>query len=102
MSFLFFNSSFTFSSSLGTYSTTRYFVVIRLKKKAPQLSKHKILEQLCEEFQLDSNIFKTIYRHTTQEEKIVRDKINFFVGEYLKELEKLASAASAASAVDRI
>ena len=73
--------------------------LIRLKKKTPHLSKHKIFEQLCEEFQLDSDILKTIYRHTIQEEKIVRDKIDFFVGEYLKELEKLASVASA---IDRI
>ncbi len=70
--------------------------LIRLKKKTPPLSKHKILEELCEEFQLDSNILKAIYRHTTQEERILRHKMDFFVGEYLKELGKLAAL------VDRI
>jgi len=70
--------------------------LLRLKGKAPPVNKLKILEELCGEFQLDQDIFKTIYRNTTQEEKIVRCKIDFFIEEYLKELRKLARA------VDRI
>ena len=70
--------------------------LLRLKGKVPSATKFKILEELCYEFQLDQDVFKTIYRSTTKEERIVRDKIDFFVGEYLKELGKLSDA------VDRI
>ena len=70
--------------------------LLRLKGKTPSVHKLKMLEELCSEFQLDHDVFKTIYRSTTKEERIVREKIDFFVGEYLKELEKLSDA------VDRI
>ncbi len=71
-------------------------ILIRLKGKVPSVNKFEILKELSGEFQLDAHIFQTIYRNTTQEEKIVRHKIDFFIGEYLKELGKLARA------VDRI
>ena len=67
--------------------------LLRLKGKALSLHKPKMLEELCAEFQLDHDVFKTIYRSTTKEERIVRDRIDFFVGEYLKELGKLSDVA---------
>lgn len=70
--------------------------LIHLKGKVPPINKLKILEELCAEFQLAHDVFKTIYRSATQEERILRHKIDLFIGEYLKELEKLADA------VDRI
>ena len=69
---------------------------LRLKGKTPSVPKLKMLEELCAEFQLAHDVFKTIYRSATKEERIVRDKIDFFVGEYLKELGKLSDT------VDRI
>lgn len=70
--------------------------ILRLKNKVPPLDKFKILEEVCREFQLDQDIFKTIYRNTTQEARIARTKIEVFVEGYLKELGKLSNV------VDRI
>ena len=66
--------------------------LLRLKKKTPPISKHQILKELCEEFQMDLNVFKALYRHTTYEERILREKMDFFAGEYLKQLEQLTQA----------
>ena len=66
--------------------------LIRMKKTWTQLDKTKILEELCEEFKLDKSVFLTIFRHTRQEELILRNKMDFFTGEYLKQLEKIAQA----------
>lgn len=71
-------------------------VLIRLKSKVPPVNKFDVLQDTCREFQLDAHIFQMIYRSIRQEEKIARGKIDFFIGEYLKELGKLAGA------VDRI
>ena len=71
-------------------------ILLRLKGRVSPINKLKILEELCGEFQLDHDVFKTIYRSITQEERILRHKIDPFIGEYLKELGKLSDA------VDRI
>lgn len=66
--------------------------LLRLKNRVPPLDKLKILEEICREFQLGTEVFKTIYRNTTQEARIAPSKIDVVIGEYLKELGKLSEA----------
>jgi len=64
--------------------------LIRLKDKKPPIEKSEIIKQLCQEFELDENVFLPIYKDTSNDEKIANQEIVVFVEKYLDQIKKLA------------
>jgi hypothetical protein len=64
--------------------------LIRLKGKQPPLEKSEMLIQFCEEFSLDKEVFLSIYRDASNDEKIAGKDVEFFLEKYIDQLQKLA------------
>ena len=64
--------------------------LIRLKGNQPPTKKEDIIKQLCQEFNLDENIFLPIYKDTANDEKIANQEVVVFLEKYLDQIKKLA------------
>ena len=64
--------------------------LLRLKGKKPPIEKEKIITQLCQEFDLDENVFLPIYKDTSNDEKIANQTVIIFIEKYLTQIKKLA------------
>lgn len=64
--------------------------LIRLKEKTPSTEKSEIITQLCQEFDLDENVFLPIYKDTSNDEKIANQEVVVFIEKYLNQIKKLA------------
>lgn len=64
--------------------------LIRLKGKKPPIEKSEIIKQLCQEFELDENVFLPIYKDTSNDEKIANQEVVVFIEKYLDQIKKLA------------
>ena len=64
--------------------------LIRLKDKKPPIEKSEIIKQLCQEFDLDENVFLPIYKDTSNDEKIANQEVVVFIEKYLDQIKKLA------------
>ena len=67
--------------------------LIRLKGKQPSIEKPAIIKQLCQEFDLDENVFLSIYKDTNNDEKIADQEVVVFIEKYLGQIKKLAVGA---------
>ena len=66
--------------------------LIRLKGKEPPSRKDSVLEEVCAMFNLDEEVFLSIYRDRKNDEKIKGKDIEVYFEKYLREIEKLAQA----------
>ncbi|MCK5654865.1 MAG: hypothetical protein KAI03_01070 [Candidatus Aureabacteria bacterium] len=64
--------------------------LIRLKGKQPSVNKAEIIRQLCQMFELDKNVFLSIYKDSSNDEKIANQEVVVFLEKYLSQIEKLA------------
>ena len=64
--------------------------LIRLKGEKPPVEKSEIIKQLCQEFDLDENVFLPIYKDTSNDEKIANQEVVVFIEKYLDQIKKLA------------
>ena len=64
--------------------------VIRLKGKTPALDKAEMLLQMCDEFNLDKEVFLPIYRDKSNDERIGSKDVEFYLEKYIREIKKLA------------
>ncbi len=64
--------------------------LIRLKGKKAYTEKSEIIKQLCQEFDLDENVFLPIYKDTSNDEKIANQEVAVFIEKYLNQIKKLA------------
>jgi len=64
--------------------------IIRLKGKNPPIEKPEIIKALCQEFDLDKNVFLPIYNDTSNDEKIANQEVVIFIEKYLDQIRKLA------------
>lgn len=66
--------------------------LIRLKEKTPLTERAGIYKQLADEFNLDSDVFLSILRDTSNDEKIASQDVEVFLEKYLAQLQKLATS----------
>jgi len=64
--------------------------LLRLKGNQPPTEKDEIIKQLCQEFDLDENVFLPIYKDTSNDEKIANQEVVVFIEKYLDQIKKLA------------
>jgi len=65
--------------------------LIRLKDKKPPIEKSELIKQLCQEFDLDENVFLPIYKDTSNDEKIANQEVVVFIEKYLDQIKKLGA-----------
>jgi len=63
--------------------------LIRLNGKTPPVEKSEIIRELCQEFELEENVFLPIYKDTSNDEKIANQEVVVFIEKYLEEIRKL-------------
>lgn len=66
--------------------------LIRLKGKNPAIKIEEIYNQLCDEFELDREVFLAIVRDTKNDEKINAQDVEVFFERYIEQIQKLAIA----------
>ena len=64
--------------------------LIRLKKETPAIEKSQIITQLCAHFDLKSEVFLSIYKDSTNDEKINGQNVEVFLEKYIDQINLLA------------
>ena len=66
--------------------------LIRLKGLTPSLQKLEILNQICQQFHLDHEVFLSTYRVATQQKKLTNKESETLLEKYFEEMRKLSAA----------
>lgn len=63
--------------------------LLRLKGKQPSMDKVELLNQLCDEFDLDRDVFIQIYKDKSNDEKIGSKYVEFYLDRYITQIQRL-------------